>query len=194
MRIINRGRATGKTAMLISTAYVTGKPIITSTMNNKNSLLDMAERMGISANIEVYTINEWLECHKSFMSSNEILVDNVEFILGDVLSKFLNANVIAGTMTVPMDDIKDDAKENDRKHGHWFVLDECANEGVYCSACTKKVYKLNYANQKLKSKYCPNCGAIMDEKEITETDKNDDRPQCCIDHDKYFSTCDTCEF
>ena len=32
MRIINRGRGTGKTAMLISTAYVTGKPIITSTM------------------------------------------------------------------------------------------------------------------------------------------------------------------
>lgn len=23
--------------------------------------------------------------------------------------------------------------------------------------------------------------------------KNDNRPQCCIDHDKYFSTCDTCE-
>ncbi len=22
---------------------------------------------------------------------------------------------------------------------------------------------------------------------------NDNRPQCCIDHDKWFSTCDTCE-
>lgn len=48
-------------------------------------------------------------------------------------------------------------------HAHWFLLDDCANEGVYCSACTKKVYKTNYANQKLKSKYCPNCGAQMDE-------------------------------
>lgn len=168
MRIINRGRATGKTAILISAAYVTGKPIITSTMNNKNNLLDMAERMGISTNIEVYTINEWLECHRSYMPNNEILVDNVELILGDVLSKFLNANVIAGTMTVPMDNIKDDAKENDRKHGYWFTLDKCANEGVYCSVCSKKVYKLNYANQKLKSKYCPNCGAIMDDKEESQ--------------------------
>lgn len=194
MRIINRGRGTGKTAMLISTAYVTGKPIVTSTMNNKNSLMSMAEKMGISTNIEVYTINEWLECHRMYKQSNEILVDNVELILGDVLSKFLNANVIAGTMTVPMDNIKDDAKENGRKHGYWYALDECANEGVYCSVCNKKVYKLNYANQKLKSKYCPNCGAIMDGKETTETGKNDDRPQCCIDHDKYFSTCDTCEF
>ena len=193
MRIINRGRGTGKTAMLISTAYVTGKPIITSTMNNKNNLMSMAEKMGVSTNIEVYTINEWLECHRSYMQ-NEILVDNVELILGDVLSKLLNVNVIAGIMTVPMDDVKDNAKEINRKHGHWFALDECANEGVYCSVCNKKVYKLNYANQKLKSKYCPNCGAIMDEKETTETDEDDNRPQCCKDHHKYFSTCDTCEF
>ena len=52
--------------------------------------------------------------------------------------------------------------EDKRKHGEWVLLDECANEGVYCSCCGKKVYKINYANQKLKSKYCPNCGAIMD--------------------------------
>ena len=49
-----------------------------------------------------------------------------------------------------------------RQHGSWFLLDECANEGVYCSVCCKKVYKKDYANQKIKSKYCPNCGAIMD--------------------------------
>ena len=28
--------------------------------------------------------------------------------------------------------------------------------------CHKKVYKTNYAKQKIKSKYCPNCGAVMD--------------------------------
>lgn len=48
------------------------------------------------------------------------------------------------------------------KHGKWFLLDECANDGVYCSQCYKKVYKTEYANQKLKSPYCPNCGAKMD--------------------------------
>lgn len=165
MKIINRGRGTGKTAMLISTAYATGDPIITYTMRNKNNLIDTAKTMGMSDNIEVYTMNEWLEFHSSHMLNDEILVDNVELMLGEVLSKFLNANVIAGTMTVPMDNIKDDVKENGRKHGYWYTLDECANEGVYCSVCNKKVYKLNYANQKLKSKYCPNCGAIMDEEE-----------------------------
>lgn len=48
------------------------------------------------------------------------------------------------------------------KHGHWFLLDECANAGVYCSVCRKKVYKEYYANVKPKSKFCPNCGAVMD--------------------------------
>ena len=162
MKIINRGSGTGKTAMLISTAYVTGDPIITYTMRDKNNLIDTAKTMGMSDNIEVYTMNEWLEFHSSHMLNDEILVDNVELMLGEVLSKFLNANVIAGTMTVPMDNIKDDVKENGRKHGYWYTLE---NEGVYCSVCNKKVYKLNYANQKLKSKYCPNCGAIMDEEE-----------------------------
>lgn len=36
--------------MLVSTAYVTGKPIITSTMNNKNGLIDTAQKMGIPVN------------------------------------------------------------------------------------------------------------------------------------------------
>ena len=27
-----------------------------------------------------------------------------------------------------------------------------------------------------------------------EEHDDDNRPQCCIDHGKYFSTCDTCEF
>ena len=54
-------------------------------------------------------------------------------------------------------------EQNETKHGHWTLLDECSNEGVYCSVCSKKVYRTDYANQKIKSKYCPNCGSIMDE-------------------------------
>lgn len=50
------------------------------------------------------------------------------------------------------------------QHGHWYTLTECANAGTYCSVCNKKVYKEHYANVKEKSRFCPNCGAIMDEK------------------------------
>lgn len=48
------------------------------------------------------------------------------------------------------------------KHGKWQVLDNCSNEGVYCSVYQKKVYRKSYANQKVKSNFCPNCGAKMD--------------------------------
>lgn len=49
----------------------------------------------------------------------------------------------------------------ERPIGHWELLDECSNEGVYCSVCNKKVYKKYYAKQKVKSRFCPNCGAMM---------------------------------
>ena len=49
--------------------------------------------------------------------------------------------------------------------GHWVSLTDCANAGVYCSVCHKKVYKEDYAwcnrKNKLRSDYCPNCGAKM---------------------------------
>ena len=101
-------------------------------------------------------------------------------------SAIIHGMTIASMLTCRCKPLYINLKQEDRKHGHWAALDECANKGVYCSVCHKKVYKLNYANQKLESKYCPNCGAIMDEKDITETNKNDDRPQCCKYHDKIF--------
>jgi hypothetical protein len=50
-------------------------------------------------------------------------------------------------------------------HGEWVSLTDCANAGVYCSVCHKKVYKEDYAwcnkKNKVRSNYCPNCGAHM---------------------------------
>ena len=52
------------------------------------------------------------------------------------------------------------------RHGRWISLTDCSNAGVYCSVCHKKVYKEDYAicnrKNKLRSNYCPNCGAKMD--------------------------------
>ena len=49
------------------------------------------------------------------------------------------------------------------KTGEWIILDECANDGVYCSRCHKKVFKIDYSNtMKWKNfNFCPNCGADM---------------------------------
>lgn len=52
-----------------------------------------------------------------------------------------------------------------QKHGYWVSLTDCANAGVYCSVCHKKVYKEDYAQcnrkNKLRSDYCPHCGSKM---------------------------------
>lgn len=57
-------------------------------------------------------------------------------------------------------------------HGEWITLTECSNEGVYCSVCHKKVYKVDYARSnkpvKMKSDFCPNCGADMRERKGDE--------------------------
>ena len=49
--------------------------------------------------------------------------------------------------------------------GYWVSLTDCANAGVYCSVCHKKIYKEDYARcnrkNKLRSDYCPHCGTKM---------------------------------
>ena len=48
------------------------------------------------------------------------------------------------------------------RHGQWYMLDDCANAGVYCSDCGRRVHREEFAYKKLRSKYCPHCGAKMD--------------------------------
>ena len=49
--------------------------------------------------------------------------------------------------------------------GYWVSVTDCANAGVYCSVCHKKVYNEDYAwcnrKDRLRSDYCPHCGAKM---------------------------------
>lgn len=43
-------------------------------------------------------------------------------------------------------------------HGRWIVLDDCANEGLYCSECKKRIYK---KVPKVMPNFCSNCGSDM---------------------------------
>ena len=88
------------------------------------------------------------------MDVREKLVELIESARywGSNTSEEIAENLIAHGVTV-------------QECGHWISLTECANAGVYCSVCHKKVYKEDYAwcnrKNKLRSDYCPNCGAKM---------------------------------
>ena len=55
--------------------------------------------------------------------------------------------------------------------GEWMALDECSNEGVYCKRCKKKVYRIEYANEKMRSPFCPACGAAQTDEAVEITMK-----------------------
>lgn len=122
-------------------------------MDNYKVLIDSTE---LQRKVLDYIASE--EFNK--MVDSTVFRDNIQCKLA-----IIHGMAIASMLTYRCEPFCINFKKEDRKHGHWFALDECVNEGVYCSVCHKKVYKLNYANQKLKSKYCHNCGAIMYEKE-----------------------------
>lgn len=41
---------------------------------------------------------------------------------------------------------------------HWEVFDECANAGIYCAACHKKVFSELESRKAREARFCPNCG------------------------------------
>ena len=50
--------------------------------------------------------------------------------------------------------------------GKWRLFDDCANEGLYCSQCGKKVYRVEYANVKMATRFCPNCMSAMTDEAV----------------------------
>ena len=77
----------------------------------------------------------------------------------------INGSIDYGMFTIGIKQAIDEIPTADVaevKHGEWELFEDCANAGVYCTVCHKKVYREYYANVKPKSKYCPNCGARMD--------------------------------
>ena len=47
--------------------------------------------------------------------------------------------------------------------GHWIVLDNCSNSGIYCSECQAKIFDFTHKPKDKISQFCPHCGAKMAE-------------------------------
>ena len=47
------------------------------------------------------------------------------------------------------------------KDGHWIVLENCSNSGIYCSECMAKIFDFTHKPKDKISQFCPHCGAKM---------------------------------
>lgn len=101
MRFINMARRSGKTTLLINSAYTTGYPIIVKDRARATAIKDQAKALGLD--IEVYTLNEWLYAH---CCRDKVFIDEAADIIESALISILKAEVVACTFTIPMTEIK----------------------------------------------------------------------------------------
>jgi hypothetical protein len=98
MKIINMKRHSGKTTMLIHTAYVTESPIIVYDKRRAESVYQQAVNMGFDK-IDVFTIDEWV---KQKPHTDSVLIDEGKEIIEAALISMLHTRVSAITLSEPM--------------------------------------------------------------------------------------------
>ena len=102
MKIINRGRRSGKTTMMIHTSYVMGCPILVYNQPRAEQVLAQAKQLGCK--VEVYTINEWLRMHGVIKGEHpNVLIDETEDLIEQALENMLHTKITACTMSIPCD-------------------------------------------------------------------------------------------
>lgn len=106
MRFINMARRSGKTTLLINSAYTTGYPIIVYDKARAAAVKKQAKSLGLD--IEVYTVNEWITAH---FLCNKVFIDEAADIIEGALTSLLNAEIVACTFTIPMTEIKNKEAE-----------------------------------------------------------------------------------
>lgn len=117
--------------------------------------MDVREKLVELSDIQV--LQREIECVKRKSSTNCTDCLNCDLLMPDerILTAYKNA----------IDALQNKQGVTVQKHGYWVSLTDCANAGVYCSVCHKKIYKEDYARcnrkNKLRSDYCPHCGSKM---------------------------------
>ena len=106
MRFINMARRSGKTTLLINSAYTTGYPIIVYDKARAAAVKNQAKSLGLD--IEVYTVNEWITTH---CPCNKVFIDETADIIEGALTSLLRAEIVACTFTIPMTEIKNKEAE-----------------------------------------------------------------------------------
>lgn len=103
--IINKGRQTGKTHDLIIVSHYTGFPIIVTNYVKKDIIINQAKDMGYD-DIPVFTVEEWWKKGGRFFGKNQVLVDDAEVIMERALGEYIDAEILAATVTLPIEEVK----------------------------------------------------------------------------------------
>ncbi len=86
---------------MIHSAYITGYPIIVTTHIKKDYVLQQAHEMNCDE-IDVYTVEEWKRLRGHPNAEQNVFVDETEDLLKKILNEYLDANVVAATLSLEM--------------------------------------------------------------------------------------------
>lgn len=100
MKLIIKGRGCGKTTRLIHTSEVTGYPIAVASKTHARYVMDMAMGMGCKIP-EPVTYKELTERGQhEVVGHKRVLADDIDVILHEALSAYLDCDVYCATMSV----------------------------------------------------------------------------------------------
>lgn len=110
MRIINKPRGSGKTTMLLNTASVIDRPIIVSTKQRKEHIMDMAKHLNLK-NVYCYTVDEFRRLRCVHGVQPIVLIDDLNDILQEVLQNYLGVDEVIATITLPFETTTEDKED-----------------------------------------------------------------------------------
>ena len=113
MKFINRARQTGKSTMMIYASVICDAPIIVKDQVKAHHLRALASELGVC--VRIFTLLDW-ERAKHTREYENVLIDEADYIITEALNRFLNANVLACSFTIPMIESKLDNNKEEAKN------------------------------------------------------------------------------
>lgn len=99
MRIFNLARGQGKTMRMLYASEFNDIPILCSTEQQKNYLINMAKQYGINipTPLTIYKLINTVSTDKHH--NNDVVVDDMEYVLKELLKAEYGLNMIGATIT-----------------------------------------------------------------------------------------------
>lgn len=129
---------------------------------NKNLMPEVAELLGVELE-EIFAIKTEKSIFRARITTSGLRIDYDSIIQPD--RNNLLCGLLQGLYTIQRPSV--DAV----KHGHWIHVDELHSGDYFkCSECNSQLFlgfgwEASFESPADKFRYCPNCGAKMDNKE-----------------------------